>query len=345
VSITFLLPADDPQTYIVKAEEPTNPEYGYEPHKRPLKYYLECGIVNLDKVSGPTSHEVTSWVRKILGIEKTGHGGTLDPHVTGILPVALGPATKVLGALLTAGKEYICVMYLHSPVERERIEKVFKLFSTELFQRPPIKSSVARRLRKRTVYYSEILEIDQNFVLFRVGSQAGFYVRKFCYDLGEALTVGAHMAELRRTRTGDFREDITLCYLQDLKDAITLYQEEKDESYIRKLVVPMEKAINHWKKIYIRDTAVDALAHGASLAVAGVLYLEKSIERGEQVAVMTQKGELVAFATTLMTAKKIINSPHGFCAKVTKVFMQRGLYPHWKKLKEIVPEENTKLVE
>ncbi len=337
VSFEYLLPYETAgYTYVVKAEETTDPKYGFEPLKRPLPYYINSGIVNLDKPSGPTSHEVSSWVKKVLGLDKTGHGGTLDPHVTGILPVALGPATKIVKSLLTAGKEYICIMYLHENVEIQKIKNVLNLFSTQLYQRPPLKSSVARRMRKRTIYYTKFLEMKDQFVLFRVGCEAGTYIRKLCHDIGEALLCGAHMAELRRTRTGEFREDNSLCTLQDLNDAMKIYREEKDESYLRKLITPMEKAVHHWKKIYIRDTAVDAIAHGASLAIAGVLYLEKSIERGETIALMSQKGELVAFADAVLSSNKILKNHHGFAAKTTRVFMERGLYPHWKKEPKVI---------
>lgn len=333
-TITYLLPSDLPHTYIKKAEEPTDPKYGYEPMKRPMAYYIDTGIVNLDKPVGPTSHEVSSWLRKVLNLERTGHGGTLDPQVSGVLPTALGNATKSVSALLTAGKEYVALMYLHQDVDLQKVQNALKLFTGNLYQRPPIKSSVARRLRTREIYYTEFLEMQDKHVLFRVGCEAGTYIRKLCFDLGEALLCGAHMAELRRTRTGAFREDETLCTLQDIKDAYTIYLEEKDERYLRKLISPMEKAVSHWKKVYIRDSAVDAIAHGASLAAAGILYLEKTIEAGDQVAIMTQKGELVAFGDALISTAKILDASHGFCIKTKRVFMPRNVYPSWKKEKE-----------
>ncbi|MHA1519931.1 MAG: RNA-guided pseudouridylation complex pseudouridine synthase subunit Cbf5 [Promethearchaeota archaeon] len=338
MSFTFLLPYEStPHVYVIKAEEPTDPQYGFEPDKRPIEHYVNAGIVNLDKPQGPTSHEVAAWVRKMFDLPKTGHGGTLDPQVTGVLPIALGAATKVIRALLSAGKEYVCIMYLHEEKPKDVIEKVLNLYTSDLYQRPPLKSSVARRLRIRKIYYSQLLEVQGKFVLFRVGCEAGTYIRKLCFDIGETLLCGAHMVELRRTRTGEFREDSILS-LQDLNDALKIYREEKDETYLRQLIVPMEKAVKHWKKIYIRDTAVDAIAHGASLAVAGVLYLEKSIEKNEDVAVMTQKGELVAFATSLMTTHQILKTKHGMCAKTRKVFMTRGWYPNWNETKNKSPD-------
>ncbi len=222
----------------------------------------------------------------------------------------------------------------------EKINATLNLFTGELFQRPPIKSSVARKLRKRTIYYIELLEIRDQHVLFRVGCEAGTYIRKLCYDLGEALLTGAHMDELRRTRTGIFKEDETLCTLQDVKDAYTIFQEEKDERYLRKLILPMEKAVAHWKKIYIRDSAVDAIAHGADLAIAGVCIIEKDIVENTDVVLMTLKGELVAFGRALMSTAKIMKSNHGLCVKTTRVFMDRGIYPNWKEHpKEAVPPQ------
>ncbi len=340
MSFEYLLPYESqPQKFIVKAEEPVNPLNGYNPLKRPLPLHINSGIINLDKPAGPTSHEVSSWVKKVLQIHKTGHGGTLDPQVTGVLPVALGDATRVIGSLLTAGKEYVCVMYLHEEKEESIVRKALNLMTTELFQRPPVKSSVVRRLRTRTIYYTEFMEMDGQFVLFRVGCEAGTYIRKLCYDIGEILLCGAHMAELRRTRTGDFREDKTLITLQDLNDAMKIYQEDGDERYLRKLILPMERTVQHWKKIFIRDSAVNAIAHGAQLAVQGVLYLSFNIEKDDEIALMTQKGELVAFGKAMMSSNQIINSHHGICSKTVKVFYPRNVYPSWKQ----APSEKTDL--
>ncbi len=290
-------------------------------------------MINLDKPSGPTSHEVVSWVRKILNISNAGHGGTLDPKVTGILPCALGNATRALSALLNAGKEYIGVMYLHTPEKKQRIEKIFKLFTGKIYQKPPLKSSVVRRLRIREIYYSEVIEVEKNHILFRIGCEAGTYVRKFCFDLGEALCSGAHMLELRRTRVGSFKEVDNLISLQNLKDAYTIYQMEGNDYYLRKLVYPMERMVSHLPKIYVRDTAVDALCHGADLASAGICYIDARIKKNMLVAYMTLKKELIGFGTALKDAIQMLKAKSGILAKTNKIFMERGTYPHWKKKK------------
>ena len=329
----FKLPSDEPEQLLVKSQDNSNPIYGSEPEKRSIDQLLKYGVINLDKPSGPTSHEIVSWVRKILGISNSGHGGTLDPKVTGVLPCALGRATRALSALLNAGKEYVGVLYLHSPENLTRIKKIFKLFTGKLYQRPPLVSSVARRLRVREIYYSQVLEVNNNHVLFRVGCEAGTYIRKFCFDIGEALCSGAHMLELRRTRVGNFTENYNLTTLQNLKDAFTIYQMENDEYYLRKIILPMEKIVSHLPKIYIRDTAVDAICHGADLASAGICYIDARIKPNLLVALMTMKKELIGFGTSLKKAMQMYKAKSGILVKSNKVFMERGTYPRWKESK------------
>jgi H/ACA ribonucleoprotein complex subunit 4 len=327
------LPSDEPEQLIIKSQEKTEVEYGCEPDKREIKNLLEYGVLNLDKPSGPTSHEVVSWVRKILTISNVGHGGTLDPKVTGVLPCGLGKATRVLSALLTAGKEYVGVMYTHKPEKLKKIENVFKLFTGKIYQRPPIKSSVARKLRIREIYYLKVLEVIKNHILFRVGCEAGTYIRKLCFDIGEALCSGAHMLELRRTRVGSFYEEDNLITLQNLKDAFSIYKNDGDEYYLRKILFPMEKMVSHVPKIYVRDTAVDALCHGADLASAGICYIDARIKKNSQVAYMTLKKELIGFGIAKEDAMDILKANSGIMVKTNKIFMERGIYPHWKEKK------------
>ncbi|MFX1393016.1 MAG: RNA-guided pseudouridylation complex pseudouridine synthase subunit Cbf5 [Promethearchaeota archaeon] len=323
------LPADEPEQLIIKSQDDTSPEFGCEPQKRKLETLLQSGVINLDKPSGPTSHEVVTWVRKILGISNAGHGGTLDPKVTGILPCALGKATRALSALLTAGKEYTGVMYLHSHQTQKRLESIFRTFIGKIYQRPPIKSSVARKLRIREIYYSKVLEVNENRVLFRLGCEAGTYVRKFCFDIGEALCSGAHLLELRRTKVGNFTEKSNLITLQNLKDAFIIYQNEGDEYFLRKIIYPIEKIVEHMPKIFVRDSAVDALCHGADLAAAGICYIDARIQKEMLLALMTLKKELIGFGIAQTNAMDILKAKSKLMVKTKKVFMERGTYPHW----------------
>ena len=314
-----------------KAEGETDPDFGCSPHMRPIKEYLSKGVINLDKPSGPTSHEVDSWVKRILKTTKTGHGGTLDPRVTGVLPVGIDQATRVIHLLLEAPKEYVCLMRLHEEVEDCRIVEILREFQGKIFQTPPVKSAVKRELRVRNIYYADLLEIEGQNVLFRIGCEAGTYIRKYCHDIGEALGSGAHMAELRRTMVGPFREDETLKNLQDVTDAYQEWLDEGDESGLREIVLPMEAAASHLPQIIIRDSAVDAVCHGADLAAGGILQLCPDIQKGSTVALYTLKGELVAAGASLHDSNEICKINKGIVVDIKKVFMEPGTYPKmWK---------------
>ena len=223
-------------------------------------------------------------------------------------------------------------MRLHGEVSKEKIRKVFGEFVGEIYQRPPVRASVKRRLRTRRIYYLELLEIEDRNVLFRVGCEGGTYIRKLCYDIGEVLGCSAHMRELRRTRAGPLTEEDNCVDLYDISYYCSLWKEKGDETQIKKIVMPMEKALEFTPKIYIRDSAVDAVCHGANLAAPGVVSVETEIEKGDTVAIFTLKGEAVALATALATTDEILRTTHGFVAKTRRVLMPRGVYPKmWRK--------------
>lgn len=309
----------------------TDQKFGKLPQERSILDLLELGIINIDKPANPTSHEVTAWVKQILGIEKAGHGGTLDPAVTGCLPIALGRATRALQVLLLAGKEYICIMKIHAPVTHKKLVSILENFQGKIYQTPPIRSSVKRRLRVRKIYELKLLEFDKSHLaLLRISCEAGTYIRKLCHDIGLVLGSGAHMLELRRTKTGPFSEDSCVT-LQDLRDAWHYYQTEGEEKYLRNIVQPLENICNYLPKIYIRDSAVDAICHGAALTMPGVLRVNDGIEAGSLVAILTLKGELVALANSEFSTKKILEKANGICARPTTVFMAKNTYPSsWK---------------
>lgn len=299
---------------------------GQDPNKRPIEELIEFGIVTLNKPKGPTSHMTSEYVKRILKIKKAGHGGTLDPGVTGVLPVALGRATRVVQTLLPAGKEYVCIMHLHSAVPENDIRKVIEEFIGKIEQMPPVKSSVKRQVRTREIYYLQLLEIDGQDVLFRVGCQGGTYIRKLCHDIGLQLGCGAHMSELIRTKAGPFKDE-EMVTLQDLEDAYAYWKEDKNEKFLRHCIKPVEVGAQHLPKIWVQDSAVASLCHGASLNVPGVVRLHSGIEKGDTIAVMTLKDELISLGEAFMTSEQILEAEKGTCVKVKKVFMKEGLYP------------------
>ena len=317
---------------IVKAQEETDPRYGCKPQERSAEDYIRFGVINLDKPSGPSSHEVAAWVKRLLSVSLAGHGGTLDPKVTGILPVTLMDATKVVQALLLSGKEYVCVMQLHRDAPQDHVRRTLEDFTGSIYQLPPVRASVKRQLRVRKIYYLNLLEISSKRVLFQVGCEAGTYIRKLCYDLGEALGVGAHMQELRRTRAGPFTEDSGMVTLHDIAYYKEQWEQTKDVSMLHKFIQPMERALDPLPKTIIRDSAVDAICHGANLAAPGVLAIDSGIRSGDALAIMTQKHEAVALAKATLSTEEILELNRGIVAKTARVLMPRGTYAKmWRK--------------
>ena len=327
-----------------KAPAVTNPEYGCAPEARPIREHIERGVVVIDKPAGPTSHEVVAWVKEILKINRAAHTGTLDPKVTGVLPVLLGTATKSADCFI-GDKEYVCVMKLHREVNEDKLRDVCVEFVGEIYQRPPLKSAVKRRIRTRAVHYIEIKEVEGKDVLMKVGCEAGTYIRMLCHHIGLALGVGAHMSQLRRTKSFPFTED-TLTRLHDLKDAYVLCEEEGDESFLRKLIMPMEYALVHIPCIIIKDSAVDAICHGADLAAPGIARIEEGINISNRVVLYTGKGEAVSIGRAKMNSEEMRRAEEGICVETEKVFMKQDTYMKgWKTKDKGKPEAKAEVAE
>ena len=248
-----------------------------------------------------------------------------------MLPIAFEDATKAIQAFLLSGKEYVCLMQLHGEIPEKRVSEVFQEFTGKILQKPPLRASVKRAVRERMIYAIDLLEKEERSVLFRIACQAGTYVRKICSDIGEVLGCGAHMKELRRTRAGPFQEERNLCSMYDLLDAQNQWKEEKDEQKLRTFVRPVEEAFEFIPKIHIRDSAVDAICHGADLAIPGVVKLDRAIETMTPIVVMSMKGEAVALAKALLPTQQVLEQDRGFAAKTIRVIMPPSTYPPlWK---------------
>jgi H/ACA ribonucleoprotein complex subunit 4 len=221
-------------------------------------------------------------------------------------------------------------MQVHADIPENTLRGVLNEFTGEIYQKPPLRASVKREPRKRLIYKVDVHEIEGRKVLFSCTCQAGTYMRKLCSDMGEVLGCGAHMRELRRTRAGPFTEDETLVNLHELSAAQSDF-EAGDDSALMKILQPMEVALNSLPKVVIRDSAVDAVCHGAELALPGVVQLDSAIERNKLVAIFTLKGEAVALGRALLTSREMLDQERGVAVKVERVIMERGTYPPmWK---------------
>ena len=304
---------------------------GMSPLKRSLQEYLRYGVINLDKPANPSSHEVVAWIKRILRVEKTGHSGTLDPKVTGCLIVCIDRATRLVKAQQSAGKEYVSIVRFHSEVQEgaTAVAKSLETLTGALFQRPPLISAVKRQLRIRTIYETKLLEYDdsRHLGVFWVSCEAGTYIRTLCVHLGLLVGTGGHMQELRRVRSGIMSENTNLCSMHDLLDAQYLYDNTKDESYLRRVIMPLEVLLTNYKRVVVKDSAVNAICYGAKFMIPGLLRFADGIEVNDEVVMITTKGEAIAIGIAQMTTSVMATVDHGVVAKIKRVIMERDTYP------------------
>ena len=310
------------------------------PDNEPVHLWNRPGIIVVDKPKGPSSHQVAAWVGKMLGCQ-VGHSGTLDPQVSGVLLIMLGNAVRLAPLLLQHDKEYICLMRLHKDVPKENILKMAEEFTGRLYQRPPRKSAVKRALRIREVQELEILDTDGRLVLFRVRCDAGTYIRSLCHHMGFALGAGGHMQELRRSRSGTFDEK-TMYTLHDVQDAAVAAR-DGDPARLASMILSVDAAVPELPAVIIRDTAIDAICHGASLAGVGIISCAE-FAKGQTVAVLSQKNEFVCLGKTLVPSSAFKPGETGLVIVPTTVFMAPGTYAKgWTKSdKVIVPKPKPK---
>ena len=288
-----------------------------------LGHTVPHGLLVIDKPRGPSSHQVTAWAGEMLNVN-VGHAGTLDPGVSGVLVVMLGKAVRLAPVLLSEDKEYVCALRIHADVPINRINEVLMEFSGRVYQRPPRKSAVARNLRIRTVHEIKLLDHSGRDLLLAIRCDAGTYIRSFCHHVGLALGVGAHMEELRRTRSGCFGE-LEAHTLQELKDAVVVAGEGEPERLLAMIRSPIE-AVGGLPKVILRDTAVDAICHGAMLARMGIVGYDEFV-KGYPVVMVTLKGEVIGLGQSLVSSLEAGDMTNGLVIAPTSIFMRPGTYP------------------
>ena len=284
------------------------------PNDRPPAALLAFGVVNLDKPAGPSAHQVAGWVRDLAGdavddlgasvadnegspsaaesptVDRAAHAGTLDPKVTGCLPMLLGDATRTAQVFLEGRKEYIAVLELHGPRPAD-LESVLNRFAAPLYQKPPKKSAVRRKLRVREIYALELLDHTDRQALLRIACESGTYVRKLCHDIGLALGTGAHMGHLRRTATDPF-DDTSLIDLHEFTDALAVAR-DGDTEWLREVVQPAERALEHLPSVVIAPSAAEQVATGAPVYAPGVIEGPDTVVDDALVACYTPNGSAV----------------------------------------------------
>ncbi|MHC5040285.1 MAG: RNA-guided pseudouridylation complex pseudouridine synthase subunit Cbf5 [Planctomycetota bacterium] len=307
----------------IEIRPPSDPRGGERaPQGRSIPELLAFGIVPVDKPAGPTSHDVVEEVKAILRAEKAGHGGTLDPKVTGVLPVFLNRATRLSSLLLLAGKTYEARARFHGEIDREAVRTLARAFLGEILQRPPVRSRVKRQTRPRTIYGLDVLAVRDREVHLRIDCQAGTYIRKLIHDMGERCGTGAHMVGLRRIRAGVFREREAVD-LASLRAAFEGAGEGLEEP-LRRVLVPGEHLAALLPRLVIDDGAARAVARGAKLAAVGLLRIEIPFTAGDRVAILGEDGSWIALGEALMDGERVREGAGGLVAIPRRVVSPPG---------------------
>ncbi len=263
------------------------------------------GFIVLDKPQGPTSHQVDYWVKQLLGTDKVGHVGTLDPNVTGLLVIAVGRAAKLIEVAHESPKEYVCVMRFYADIDEEKVREVFRIFTGKIYQLPPVRSAVVRDIRIREIYDIQFIEKKDRLVLFKVRCESGTYIRTLCTDMGYVAGVGAQMVDLRRTLTGPFGEDKAIT-LQDLTAAVEIAKNGNDR-ILRSFILDISYLFRDYPKIIAKKSSIRNISHGSDLYAGGVKAIVGSFIKGDRVCVLSEDNEVLGTGKAMCDSSNIIS--------------------------------------
>ena len=315
---------------ILESDTETSAEHGSAPDARTIDQLLEGGFILLDKAPGPSSHQVSAWARDMFGLEKLGHGGTLDPFATGVLPLLAGKAMRLTGTILTHDKTYLAILKVNGGIDRSALDDAMSNLTGKVYNVPPEISAVRVQVRTRTISEFKILDVEGELVLVSIKCEAGTYVRTMARDLGLLLDTVVELKELRRPSSGDYSlaQSVTM---QQIADAYWLWKERGDETAMRRILHPVETMLKDIPKIVVKDGAAAALSHGAPLLRPGLVSIAEGLTAKQEVQIVTQKGEVVALAQLTVTGSTIQEMKQGEVAKPHTVLMKQDTYPRSRK--------------
>ncbi|NLN07038.1 MAG: tRNA pseudouridine(55) synthase TruB [Firmicutes bacterium] len=289
------------------------------------------GMLNILKPPGMTSHDVVAYIRRLAGIKRVGHAGTLDPGAAGVLPLCLGQATRVAEYMLSLPKKYRAELTLGATTDtedaagtvtvrkpvpvltREAVERTLESFIGPRLQTPPMYSAVRaggkrlyelarrgeevkRRPRKIHIYDLQLLSLQGSRVMFDVACSRGTYVRTLCRKIAEALGTAGYMSFLLRTAVGPFLLEETL----SLEEAAQL----ADKGLLASALLPIDYGLRHLPQAVLTDKEAERLQNGAFIPYAGKL------PAGCDIRVYRQDGRFLALAEMqhgLLRPKKVFH--------------------------------------
>ena len=316
---------------VIDSDAKTSDAHGCAPENRTLEMLLDAGFILLDKAPGPSSHQIAAWAKDLLNLDKLGHGGTLDPFATGVLPLLSGKAMRLTGKILTHDKSYIALFKLQNEVNQGELESAMKQLTGRVYNVPPEISAVRVQVRTRKISKFKILDFSENLLLTEIECEAGTYVRTMARDLGLLIGMNIELKELRRPKSGRFGLEHSVT-MQQLADAIWLWKTNNDQRAMKKILHPVEELLSDLPRIVVKDGAAAALSHGAPLLRPGVVSIAEDLKSGDEVLIVSMKGEAVAIATLSQSSKIVPTMTQGEVAKPTSVIMKEDTYPRsWKK--------------
>jgi len=301
------------------------------------------GAVIIDKPAGKTSHDIVQQVKKILGVRKAGHTGTLDPMATGVLPICLDEATKLAGFLAANEKEYRAIMLLgvqtntldvtgkitatsNEMPEQKAIYGVINQMRGKMKQVPPAYSAVKHRgeplykwarkgifpdaaPREVEIFDIEVENICLPQVTFRIACSKGTYVRVLCADIGEKLGCGASLYSLRRLRSGAFSEEMAI-------------SPERIKDELLRGFVPMEQLLPSLKAVEVESVFAEKLRNGLQPSIDMMrCYVHPFLGQGDMIKIIDSEKKLVALAQITVAAGMLNKLDGNFpAARIIRVF-------------------------
>ena len=314
------------KTIILDDAAVTDDAIGTYPDQKTIEQRLESGFFLLDKGAGPTSNQVAAWVRDMLELPRLGHGGTLDPFATGVLPLMSGKAMRLTKQILEHDKTYIAVFQFKNDVEQDALDAVMKQLTGRIYNVPPEISAVRVQVRTRKIHDFSLLDQSSKRIVARIRCEAGTYIRTMARDMGLFLDQPVELKELRREDSGRFT--LKDCVqLHEIADAVWLWKECNEGEALLRMLHPTEKLLAGLPRIVVKDSAVAALAHGAPLLRPGIVSIPSDLTSGQNVLVTSMKGEAVCFVKVNCDSESITNMEKGEIARPSAVLMNDDVYP------------------
>ncbi len=276
------------------------------------------GLILVDKPKHLTSNEVTVFVKRMSGAGRAGHVGTLDPNVSGVLPVAVGRSTKLIRFISGFDKTYVCAVKFEKEITKKQFCDAARQWEGVITQTPPKQSAVARRPRKRKVHYIHFLDMikSKHVVLFETKVEAGTYIRVLCKDLGRTLGTNAEMIDLRRIRAGVFEEE--QCWTLNEVNYAFHELSNGNPSYVEKVLLPPNKFLGFLNEVVIRKSAAKSLLSGAQLMRPGIVDAQE-FNAGDYVRVVLEDKTFVGVGRAVVDWKDVKSKSRGLVIKMMRV--------------------------